>query len=183
MLVVKRFWIYRGNRSDLKSSVASSQLVEHVSTITRRAVQLVRKERVCGTESSRTFTHVRDTRASCSPRFVGNCHWKVVISLISFTFLSLSLSRRCESERLTSPRVFFSSCAGKKVSFRKKDRLEISVEVEMLEFKLLSYWERFNETDLWFWVDSGQFRKRQVSIFHRSGWIFFLLILLNSSFS
>lgn len=91
MLVVKRFWIYRGNRSDLKSSVASSQLVEHVSTITRRAVQLVRKERVCGTESSRTFTHVRDTRASCSPRFVGNCHWKVVISLISFTFLSLSL--------------------------------------------------------------------------------------------
>lgn len=30
----------------------------------------------------------------------------------------------------------------KKVSFRKKDRLEISVEVEMLEFKLTSYYER-----------------------------------------
>lgn len=30
----------------------------------------------------------------------------------------------------------------KKVSFRKKDRLEISVEVEMLEFELTSYYER-----------------------------------------
>lgn len=103
MLVVKRFWIYRGNRSDLKSSVASLQLVEHVSTITRRAVQLVQgtclRHRI-----SRTFAHVCDTRASCSPRFVGNCHWKVVISLISFTLLSLL---DVASERLTSPRVFF----------------------------------------------------------------------------